>query len=99
MPILEISVVPVGTEEASISDYVAQACKILDEKRLKYQITPTATVIEGNLKELMEIAEKMHQAPFNMGAERVITNITLDDRLDQPMNMEEQVQSVGRKIH
>jgi uncharacterized protein (TIGR00106 family) len=99
MPVLEISVVPVGTEETSMSDYVAQACKILDEKQIKYQITPTATVIEGDLKELMEIAERMHLAPFNMGVERVITNITLDDRHDQPMDMEEQVQTVGEKIH
>jgi len=33
MPIMEISIVPLGTESASVSGYVADAIKILKEQK------------------------------------------------------------------
>jgi uncharacterized protein (TIGR00106 family) len=98
MPVLEISITPVGTNQASFSDYVAEACKIVTQKGLKYQVTPTSTVVEGDLQQLMDIASSMHQTPLKMGAERVITNIKIDERQDKNMDMESQVRSVGEKL-
>ncbi len=92
MPVLDISVIPVGTGDTSISDFIVESCKIIESENLKYQINPTGTVIEGDLPKLLNVVAKMHEAPFKMGAQRVITNIILDDRHDQEMNMEEQVQ-------
>lgn len=36
MPILEISVIPVGTKDPSFSSFVSQACKMVEEEGLKY---------------------------------------------------------------
>ncbi len=99
MPVLDISIVPVGTGQPSFSSYVSQACKIIEQQGLKYQITPTGTVIEGNLEQLMNVARQIHSIPFQMGAERVITSMTIDERHDRPMDMEKQVQSVRRNIN
>jgi uncharacterized protein (TIGR00106 family) len=98
MPVLDISIVPVGTSQASFSSYVSEACKIVERQGLKYQITPTGTVVEGNLEQLMSLAQEMHSIPFQMGAERVITSMTIDERHDQAMDMERQVQSVKRNM-
>lgn len=98
MPVLDISIVPVGTGQPSFSSYVAEACKIIEQQGLKYQITPTGTVIEGNLDQLMNVARQIHRIPFQMGAERVITSMTIDERHDRPMDMEKQVQSVRRNM-
>ncbi len=98
MPILEISVIPVGTQDPSFSSFISQACRIVEDEGLKYQITPTGTVVEGNLSLIMNVAQKMHQVPFSMGASRVISNITIDERHDKESDMERQVQAVKKNM-
>ena len=99
MPILEISVVPVGSNSPSFSSNVSQAVNIIKEKGLNYQVTPTATVIEGSLDELMEVAKQIHQNEITNGTQRVVTNICIDDRIDKPMTLEHQVESVDESTH
>ncbi|MCT8140026.1 MTH1187 family thiamine-binding protein [Anaerobacillus sp. CMMVII] len=94
MPILEISVVPVGSDTPSFSSNVTEAVNIIKEKGLNYQVTPTATVIEGNLDEIMEVAKLIHKNEITNGTQRVVTNISIDDRIDKPMTLEHQVKTV-----
>lgn len=93
MPLLQISIVPVGTSTASFSSSVSKAVQIIDRKGLNYQVTPTSTVIEGELGQLMEVAEEIHKSVINQ-ADRIITNITIDDRTDKKINMNNQVEIV-----
>ncbi|MBZ4687222.1 MAG: hypothetical protein PWQ96_835 [Clostridia bacterium] len=99
MPLLEISVVPVGTNTASFSSHVSDAVRLIKQRGLKYQITPTATVIEGNLDQLMEVAKEIHQKAIANGVNRAITNITIDDRTDKKLDMNQQVQIVQQSLH
>lgn len=94
MALLEISVVPVGTNTASFSSYVNDAVQTIERRGLKYQITPTATVIEGDLNQLMDVAKEIHQGTMNNGVNRVITNITIDDRKDKHIDLTQQVSVV-----
>lgn len=98
MPILEISVLPVGTPSSSISSYITDACKILEHRGLEYQVTPTCTVVEGELEQLLDVAREMHQAPFNNGVKRVVTSMTIDHRQDRAMDLQEQVDSVTQEL-
>ncbi|KKM10643.1 hypothetical protein SY88_13420 [Clostridiales bacterium PH28_bin88] len=100
MALAEINIVPVGTDSASFSSYVTACYKVLEEEHgLKHQLTPTATVIEGDLDRVLEAVKKMHQVPFNQGAARVITSITIDERRDKPHSMEHSVQTVMHELH
>lgn len=94
MPLMEISVVPVGTKTSSFSHVVKEVCRVIDQKGLNYQVTPTATVIEGNIDQLMNVARDIHRTSLNNGVDRVITQITIDDRRDQPMDIRSQVAKV-----
>ncbi|MGJ7045364.1 MTH1187 family thiamine-binding protein [Thermoanaerobacterium thermosulfurigenes] len=94
MSILEINFVPVGTGSASYSSFVQEAVELLNTRGLKYTVTPTSTVIEGNTGELMKVAEEIHNIPFKDGAMRVVTNIMIDERRDKPDNMEKRVSEV-----
>lgn len=98
VPVLQIDVVPLGTDEPSISSFISEACKIVEEKGLKYQVNPMSTIIEGNQEEIFEVAKKMHEMPLNMGASRVITSITIDERLDKNMDMEKMVEVVAEDL-
>ncbi|MFZ7104040.1 MAG: MTH1187 family thiamine-binding protein [Peptococcaceae bacterium] len=96
MAIAELVVVPLGTG-TSISKYVAQCHEVLDRSGLKYQLTPMGTVVEGSLAEIMAIAEKMHEVPFQNGAQRVSTSIRIDDRRDKEITMEGKIAAVEEK--
>lgn len=98
MAILEISVLPIGTDKASIGSFVTESCKIIKDKGLPFEVTPTSTVVEGDLKDLIELAEEMHVSPFKIGAKRVVTNITIDQRTDKEDDMEDKVEEVIKNI-
>lgn len=83
MAILEISVVPIGTGNPSVSTYVADCVRVLKKERVKYELTSMGTNMEGNLRDLIQVAMKMHQTPFKKGALRVLTTIKIDDRRDK----------------
>ncbi len=87
MPVLEISIMPIGTDEASFSSYVTRACSVIERHRLPYQVTAMSTIVEGDLDELMTVAREVHSLPFNEGVDRVITSMTIDERRDKEMDM------------
>lgn len=88
MALLEISVVPVGTESPSFSNVVSQALKEAQRNGIKYDVSATGTVMEGDLPALLDIAQKMHRAAFYGGTQRVVTNISIDERRDKDLQME-----------
>jgi uncharacterized protein (TIGR00106 family) len=98
MALMEIVVVPLGTETPSVSKYVADCVSVLKEKGLKFQVNPMGTVVEGDVDELLEVAKLMHQKPFEKGAKRVVTTLRIDDRKDKELHMEEKVKSVYEKL-
>ncbi|WP_446898621.1 MTH1187 family thiamine-binding protein [Clostridium sp. LBM24168] len=99
MAIAQATIVPIGTGSTSVSKYVANCHKILqNEKRIKYELTPMATVFEGDLDIILEVIRKMHEIPFQNGAERVITSISIDDRRDREASMSQKLNSVKEKL-
>lgn len=100
MPIMEISVVPIGTCQTSISSYVAKAEEALKKEKVKSQITAMGTIIEADsLDKLFDIAKRMHKGAFSAGTERVFTTISIDDRLDKEASIESKVKSVRKKLN
>jgi len=98
MALLEISVVPVGTESTSISHHIAEACKEAQRNGIKFNVTATSTVMEGDLPALIDVARQMHQAAFTGGSQRVVTNISIDERKDREQSMEAAVAAVRAEI-
>lgn len=96
--LLEISVVPVGTDGPSISSFIAEACREARRNGIKFEVTPTSTVMEGDLPALMDVARQMHQAAFHGGSQRVVTNISIDERRDKDLKMEETVAAVRNEL-
>lgn len=80
-----------------MSSAVTGAVHTIEERGLKYQITPTQTIIEGELDQLMDVAKEIHENAM-AGTTRVITNITIDERRDKEVNMEEQVDIVTQSL-
>jgi uncharacterized protein (TIGR00106 family) len=99
MAIMEISVVPVGTKKTSVSHYIVDAVKVLEERGAKHQVGPMGTVVEGDLKELFELAAQMHESLFfNEDIKRVVTTFRIDDRRDMESTMERKIKSLKEKV-
>jgi uncharacterized protein (TIGR00106 family) len=98
MAILQISVVPIGTGETSLSAYVADCIRILKKERVRYELTSMGTNVEGDLKDLFRIASKMHQTPFRKGALRVLTTLKIDDRRDKKGTLKGKKRAVENKL-
>lgn len=100
MPLMEISIVPLGTKTPSVSQYVAKAVAVLKKgKGIRYQLASMGTVIESDSTEkLLKIAGRMHHAVFGKGVERVVTTIKLDERKDKKLTMAGKIKSVNKKI-
>lgn len=98
--IVEFSVVPIGTGDTSLSGYVARAQEAMDRSGVRYQITPMGTIFEAvSVQEALEVIRSAHEAVFEAGSKRVLTNIRIDDRRDKDRNMEDKVESVKRKLN
>jgi uncharacterized protein (TIGR00106 family) len=99
MAIAEISVVPLGTKTASVSQYVARAVKVLEqEKAIRYQATAMGTIVEGALDRILAVVKKMHEETFGEGVVRVLTTVKIDDRRDKAQSMSEKVNSLKKKL-
>ncbi len=99
MAVVQVSVVPIGTDTASLSSWVTDSLRALKtHSNLKYELTPMGTVIEGDLDEVLNAVRDMHEAPFKAGIERVITSVSIDDRRDTPPTLRGKVDSVMKKL-
>ncbi|MDP3947877.1 MAG: MTH1187 family thiamine-binding protein [bacterium] len=98
MPIMQISIIPLGTPTPSIGDYIALILKHLKENHIKYHLSPMGTTIEGTIEEILNTAKRIHELPFSEGAKRVLTTISIDDRRDKAVTMEEKVLSIERRL-
>ena len=99
MALVEVSIIPLGTETPSISQYIARAVGVLQgEKDIKYELTAMGTIIEGDLDHLLTLVRKMHEAVFDAGITRVVTMIKIDDRRDKISSMNSKMESLKREL-
>lgn len=100
MAIMEISVVPLGTGKPGVSEYVKDCVKELERAggNVRYEVTAMGTIVEGEVEQLLKLAQRMHAVPFRSGAQRVLTSIKIDERRDLEASMEQKVRSVEEKM-
>jgi uncharacterized protein (TIGR00106 family) len=99
LAVVDVTIVPVGTASASLSEFVAGCLEVLQgAEGISYQLTPMSTVIEGELGRVFEVIRQMHEVPFIKGACRVVTTIRVDDRRDKVLTAAGKVAAVKAKL-
>ncbi len=97
MALMQLTMVPIG-EGVSVGKYVADIQKRLDEEGATFKLTDMATLIEGDVPDLLRLLEKIYETPFENGAIRVVTNITIDDRRDKSISIGDKIEAVKKRI-
>lgn len=94
MAIVAVSIAPVG-EGVSVSRHVAAALAVVRaQDRVRHRLDPMFTTLEGDLGECLALVQRMQDAVFDAGAQRVSTVIKIDERRDKSAPMEEKVREV-----
>jgi uncharacterized protein (TIGR00106 family) len=98
MPVVFLTITPLGTGTPSVSRYVAGCERILRDSGLKHELTAMGTIIEGDLDAVLSVIRRMHESPFAEGAARVSTFIKIDDRRDKEHTIAGKMKSVREKL-
>jgi uncharacterized protein (TIGR00106 family) len=100
MAIVEVTIIPIGTGNTSLSSYVADLVKELERapEPINYELTAMSTIIEGSLEDLFHVIRRLHELPFLNGAARVSTSIKIDDRRDIAASIAQKMKSVTDKL-
>jgi uncharacterized protein (TIGR00106 family) len=94
MAIVAVSIAPIGVG-ASVGPYVAEALRVArGQDRVRVELGAMFTTLEGDLGEILALVQRMQEAVFARGAERVSTVVKIDERRDRAVRAEDKVRAV-----
>jgi len=94
MIISQLSIAPIG-KNVSLSKYVKKVIDVIHKYDVKSETNAMATVIETkDLETLFKIVQSAHMTMVNSGAERVITELKIDDRRDKNATIESKLKAI-----
>ena len=75
--LLSIQMIPKTNNGESVIPYVDQAIAIIKESGLPYRVAPMETTMEGDLAELLQIVQRMHEAMIEVGCPGALSQIKI----------------------
>ncbi len=97
MIIAEFAIFPTS-EGSSVSKYVKEAVKIIEDSGLKNETGGMSTTIEApDLASLFKVIEKTHNRMVEMGAKRIHIDLRVDHRLDKEASIVSKLKAIGKK--
>jgi len=94
---VDFCLIPIGVG-VSLSEYVAECEKLLNEAGLEVQLHANGTNIEGEWDEVFTAIKRCHERVHEMGVPRISTTIKLGTRIDRVQTMEDKIKSVQEKL-
>ena len=98
MAIMQLTIIPLGTQTPSVGQYVAEIQQVLRSEGVRHELTDMGTIIEGEAQELLELAARLHALPFTHGVQRVVTQLTLDERRDMDVKLGDKTAAVQARL-
>ena len=96
MIIAEVSITPLGVG-TSVSKYVKEAVRVIEESGLKSSTGGMSTTIESpDLDTLFKVIKAAEEAEINAGAKRISMFIKIDDRRDKDATIYAKLKSLGK---
>jgi len=97
MIIAEFAIFPTS-EGVSVSSYVKEALRVIENSGLKHETGGMSTTIEApDMKTLLKLIEKTHEAVVRMGVKRIHIDLRVDHRLDKEATIDSKLKAVGKR--
>src|SRR2546423_1656062 len=85
MATAEVSIIGLGRQSASASEYIAEMQRRLQaQDKVRFKLNAMGTELEGRLEDILDVVRQLHNVPFEAGLPRVYTVLKIDERLDKP---------------
>jgi len=98
MAIMQLTIIPLGTQSPSVGQYVAEIEQALQGEGSPHTLTDMGTIIEGEPQALLTLAARLHELPFAHGVQRVVTQLVLDERRDKNVKMGDKTAAVQARL-
>jgi len=98
MALMQITIIPVGTASTGVGNYIADVERFLQGRGIEHSLGDMGTVIHGDSGDLFQLANDIHNLPFHKGAQRVVTQIMIDDRRDRKRGIGEKREAVMQRL-
>jgi uncharacterized protein (TIGR00106 family) len=100
MATADLTVLALGRQELSASEYIAQIQRRLRKQdRVRFRMHAMGTSLEGTTEDILAVVGELHAVPFEQGVQRVYTVLKLDERRDRPhQTLDEKVRSVEHRL-
>lgn len=95
--IADFCVVPLGVG-VSVSEYVAECQRVLEQAGLEHRMHAYGTNVEGEWDAVMAAIRSCHERIHALGAPRISTSLRLGTRTDRPQSMEDKIRSVSDRL-
>ncbi|MCK5232367.1 MAG: MTH1187 family thiamine-binding protein [Desulfobulbaceae bacterium] len=95
---MQLTVIPLGTSSPSLGDYVADIQNRLEQENVNFELNDMGTIVQGETPELLALAARISELPFQKGVNRVVTHITIDDRRDKQVTIGTKIASVKARL-
>jgi uncharacterized protein (TIGR00106 family) len=95
--IADLSVVPLGVG-VSVSKYIAECERILQEAGLSPELHAYGTVVEGEWDTVFGAIRRCHEHIHEMGAPRISSSLRFGTRTDREQTAGDKVRSVEEKL-
>ena len=89
MVVAELSIIPL--EGIEMRPYIDAAVQAVRESGLKFEVEPLGTSLEGDFDEVMETIKKAHRAALASGADRVLTEIRIDEKKEATLTLDKEL--------
>jgi len=90
-------VVPLGVG-ISVSQYIAECEKILNEAGLETNLHAYGTNVAGDWDDVFSAVRRCHERVHDLGAPRITTTIKVGTRTDRLQTIKEKIVSVQQKL-
>jgi len=96
--IMDLCIVPIGIG-VSVSKYIAECEKIIQNAGLQHSLHAYGTNIEGEWDQVMAAVKKCHQTLHEMGVPRITSTIKMGTRTDRDQSMDDKIRSVEKNLN
>tara|TARA_Y100001970_G_scaffold138130_1_gene169955 strand:+ start:1336 stop:1629 length:294 start_codon:yes stop_codon:yes gene_type:complete len=90
---IDLCLVPIGVG-TSLSPYIKECKKIIEECHLNYELGANGTAIEGEWEEVFKCVRKCHEKIHKVGVPRIYSTIKINTRTDKEQKFRDKLKSV-----
>lgn len=94
---IDFCIVPIGVG-VSVSKYVVECQKILDETGLNYKMHSYGTSVEGEWQAVFSALKSCHERVHALGAPRIHTTMRVGTQVDRDQTMQDKLDSIARQL-